>query len=234
MFGIFRSIRFVSRWIYRAIVFGLLLCIGAYLLRDPLLQSLTEKRITACTGLDARMKDMDVALLDQRATIENLRIYNTAAFGGGVMLDITELHFELDAEALREGKLHFKLIRLDLAELNKVTGVDGRTNFEAVRDYRIARRAEQATTRPLDELIDPSLEFTGIDMLNLSVGRFTKTFLNRTGPPEVIQIRSRNAVYQRIRSKDDLLAQLIPEIIRSAAEMLHKSYFGDGKQTGSK
>ncbi len=234
MFGIFKSIRFVSRWIYRTIVIGLLLIIGAYLLRDPLLQSITEKRITECTGLDARMKDLDVALLDQRATIENLRIYNPAEYGGGVMLDIAELHFELDAKALRDGKLHFQLIRLDVAELNMVTDITGRTNFEALRDFRAARRARRPKSGPLDDLIDPTLEFTGIDMLNLSVGRFTKTVLNRTGPPEVIEVNSRNAVYQRIRSKADLLNQLTPEILRSAAVFLHESYFGKEENTAPK
>lgn len=233
MFGIFKSIRFFSRWIYRTIVIGLLLIIGAYLLRDPLLQSLTEKRITASTGLDARMKDMDVALMDQRATIENLRIYNTAEYGGGVMLDIAELHFEVDSKALREGDLKFDLIRLDLAELNLVTDVDGRTNFDAVRDYRAKRRAGEPEPGALDDLIDPSLTFAGIDMLNLSVGRFTKTFLNRTGPPEVIEIHSRNAVYQRIRNKEDLLDQLQPEIIRAAAIFLHDSYFGSNEKTAA-
>jgi len=226
MFGIFKSIRFVSRWVYRTLVIGLLLLIGAYLLRDPLLQSLTEKRITAATGLEARIKDMDVALIDQRATIEGLRIYHPAEFGGGVMLDIAELHFEIDPQALREGELKFDLIRLDLAELNLAIDANGRSSFDAVREYRARRRAARAEEGPLEELIDPSLRFAGIDMLNLSVGRFTKTFLNRSGPPEVVEVGVRNAVYQRVRGKEDLLNQLQPDIVRAAAVFLYDAYFG--------
>ena len=115
-----------------------------------------------------------------------------------------------------------------------VTDVRGRTNFEALREFRNARRASQPASGPLDDLIDPSLEFTGIDMLNLSVGRFTKTHLNRTGPPEVIEVNSRNAVYQRIHSKDDLLDQLMPEIVRAAAVFLHESYFGSDRESAGK
>lgn len=224
MFGIFSGIRFLSRWIYRGIVVAILLILVALVARDPFLQSLTEKRIRACTGLEARMKSMDVALFDQRATLHDLRIYNTADFGGGVMLDISELHFELDPEALRKGELHFKLLRLDVAELNIVINQQGVSNFQSLRDFRETRRAKAAG--PLDDLIDPSLEFTGIDMLNLSVTRFAKTDLSRSGPPELITIDTRNAVYQRIRTRDDLLPQLNPAIVREAAGFLHESWFG--------
>jgi len=227
MFGIFRSIGFFSKWIYRLIVIALLLLIGAFLLRDPLLQSLAEKRIRASTGLDARMDNLDVALLDQRATLRDLRIYNPAEFGGGVMLDISELHFELDAQALREQELHFNLIRLEVTELNLVINKDGRTNLDAIREYRRQRRAEQPPNSPLDDVIDPSLKFTGIDNLNLSVGQFTKTQLPASGPPETVAINSRNAVYSNIRNKEELLQLLKPDLIRTAAEYLHAAYFGE-------
>ena len=224
MFGIFSGIRFLTRWIYRGIVIAILLVLVALVARDPFLQSLTEKRIRVCTGLDARMRSMDVALFDQRATLHDLRIYNSAEFGGGVMLDIAELHFELDSGALGRGELHIKLLRVDIAELNLVVNEQGVSNFQALRDLRDARRAKAAG--PLDDLIDPSLKFTGIDMLNLSVSRFAKTDLRRSGPPELIAIDTRNAVYQRIRTRDDLLRQLTPEIVREAAGFLHESWFG--------
>jgi hypothetical protein len=224
MFGIFSGIRFVSRWIYRSLVIGILLLIILLVAREPFLQSLTEKRIRTTTGLDARMQSMDVALFDQRATLHGLKIYNPAEFGGGVMFDITELHFELDPAALRRGELHFKLLRLDLAELNIVVNERGTNNFQAVRDYRSTR--QRKASGPLDDLIDPSLKFTGIDMLNLSITRFTKADLRRSGPPETVPIETRNAVYQRIHSRDDLLRQLTPEIVRDAAGFLHEAWFG--------
>ncbi|MGB0581464.1 MAG: hypothetical protein ACPGVU_17340 [Limisphaerales bacterium] len=227
MFGIFKGISFFTKWIYRLIVIGLLLLIGAFLLRDPLLQSLAEKRITENTGLDARMEKLDVALLDQRATLLDLRIYNSAEFGGGVMLDIAELHFELDAQALRDQTLHFKLIRLEVRNLNMVINADGKTNFDAVREYRNARRAQQPADSPLDDIIDPSLSFRGIDSLNLSVGNFTTTKLPSSGPPDTVAINANNAVYSHIHSKEQLLESLEPEIIRTAAEYLHAAYFGE-------
>ena len=227
MFGIFKGISFFTKWIYRLIVIGLLLLIGAFLLRDPLLQSLAEKRITENTGLDARMEKLDVALLDQRATLLDLRIYNTAEFGGGVMIDIAELHFELDAQALRDKVLHFKLIRLDVRDLNMVINADGRTNFDEIHEYRAARRSQQAPDSALDDIIDPSLSFRGIDSLNLSVGTITTTRLPSSGPPNSVTINANNAVYSHIHSKEQLLESLEPEIVRTAAEYLHAAYFGE-------
>lgn len=227
MFGVFKGIRFISRWVYRTVVIVLVILVGALLLRDPVLQSLTEQRIREATGLDARMKDMDVGLLQRRATLENLKIYNTAEFGGGVMLDIEELHFELDADALKRGELHFKLIRVNLNLLNIVVDQRGENNFRALHDYRLIRRASSTnSTGPLDDLIDPSLTFTGIDMLNLSVKRFHKTDLTKQGPPEVIDVNTHNAVYQNIRSRDELIDQLTPSIVQTAAQFLYESYYG--------
>lgn len=227
MFGLFKGIRFISRWIYRTLVIVLILVVAAILLRDPLLQSLTERRILDCTGLDARMKNMDVGLLQQRATLENLKIYNTAEFGGGVMLDVEELHFELDSDALKRGELHFKLIRIELNLLNIVVNQNGDNNFRSLYDYRLIRQASAANdSGPLDDLIDPSLTFTGIDMLNLSVHSFHKTDLTKNGPPEVIDVNTRNAVYRNVRSRDELMEQLTPDIVRTAAGFLYESYYG--------
>jgi len=127
MFGVFKGIRFISRWVYRTVAIVLVLLVAAILLRDPLLQSLTERRIHDCTGLDARMKDMDVGLLQHRVALENLKIYSTAEYGGGVMLDVEELHFEIDADAFKRGELHFKLIRIDLNLLNIVVDQKAKT-----------------------------------------------------------------------------------------------------------
>ena len=170
---------------------------------------------------------MDVGLLQQRATLENLKIYNTSEFGGGVMLDIEELHFEVDADALKRGELHFKLIRIDLNLLNIVVDQRGDNNFRALHNYRLLRRASATdSTGPLEDLIDPSLTFTGIDMLNLSVRSFHKTDLAKQGPPEVIDVNTHNAVYQNIRTREELMNRLTPSIVQTAAQFLYESYYG--------
>lgn len=224
MFGIFSGIRFLSRWVYRGIVLAILLVIILLVARNPFLQSVTEERIRTTAGLEARMRSMDVAMFDQRATLNGLKIYNTAEFGGGVMLELNELHFELDPSALRRGELRIRLLRVDISELNLVVNEQGITNFDAVRKHRESR--SHRVNGPLGDLVDPSLEFAGIDMLNLSVGRFTKTDLRRSGPPETIKVNIRNAVYQRLRDREDLLRQLTPDIVRDAAGFLSNAWFG--------
>jgi hypothetical protein len=216
------GIRFISRWIYRTVVVVLVLGIGALLLRDPIIQALTESRIESATGLDVRIRRLNMGLLSSKVTIEGLRIYNTAAFGGGLMFDIPELHFEADSSALKSGEIRLKLLRLELAELQIVMNRDGISNFEALRRYRVDRQSK--SSGPLKDIVDPSLKFAGIDILNLSVEKFHKTDLRTSGPPQVIDVSVRNAVYQRIHSKRELLNLLEPQIVKEAATYLISAF----------
>lgn len=216
------GIRFISRWIYRTVVVVLVLGIGALLLRDPIIQALTESRIENATGLDVRIRRLNMGLLSSKVTIEGLRIYNTAEFGGGLMLDIPELHFEADSSALKSGEIRLKLLRVELAELQIVMNRDGISNFEALRRYRVDRQSK--SSGPLKDIVDPSLKFAGIDMLNLSVEKFHKTDLRTSGPPQVIDVSVRNAVYQRIHSKRELLNLLEPQIVKEAATYLISAF----------
>ncbi|MFT4689650.1 MAG: hypothetical protein ACI9OD_001860, partial [Limisphaerales bacterium] len=70
----------------------------------------------------------------------------------------------------------------------------------------------------------PSLKFAGIDILNLSVEKFHKTDLRTSGPPQVIDVSVRNAVYQRIHSKRELLNLLEPQIVKEAATYLISAF----------
>lgn len=216
------GIRFISRWVYRSVVIVLVLLIGALLLRDPIVQSLTENRIAESTGLDVRIRKLSMGLLSSKMTIEGLRIYNTPEFGGGIMLDIPELHFEADSSALKGGEVRLRLLRIELAELQIVINRDGISNFEALRRYRLGR--ESQAEGPLDDIIDPSLDFAGIAMLNLSVDRFYKTDLKQGGPPQVIEVDLRNAVYQRIHTREELLGLLEPKIVKEAATYLTRAF----------
>tara|TARA_Y100001934_G_scaffold14031_1_gene17339 strand:+ start:10 stop:675 length:666 start_codon:yes stop_codon:yes gene_type:complete len=216
------GIRFISRWVYRSVVILLVLLIGALLLRDPIIQALTESRISEATGLDVRIRRLNMGLLKTKMTIEGLRVYNTAEFGGGIMLDIPELHFEADASALKDRSLKLKLLRIELAELQIVINRDGISNFEALRRYRLSRQTDSGG--PLKDIIDPTLKFVGIDILNLSVEKFHKTDLKRGGPPQVIEVNVKNAVYQQIHTKDELKDVLEPDIVKEAATYLTRAF----------
>ncbi len=217
------GIRFVSRWIFRTVVIVLILAIGAYLLIDPLAQSALERQLKEQTGLGVRIGDFQMELLNKRVTIEKLVLYNTAEFGGGPMLDVPEVHVEYDGSALGKGLLHLKLLRLNVAELHVVVDKEGRNNFDALRDYTEKRKADSGGIGKGD------LEFGGIDMLNLTVGKFVKTDLRDPKNSQKIDVDIQNEIIPDIKTKEDLQTKLTPIILQRAATILLQSFLG-GKQ----
>ena len=93
------------------------LVVAAVLLLNTIAKQVVESRMRAGTGMETRIGLIDIGLLSPTITIENFKLYNTPDFGGSVFIDMPELHLEYDPRAIRSGKLHFKLVRLNLAEV---------------------------------------------------------------------------------------------------------------------
>src|ERR1700728_4638923 len=92
------------------------LVVAGLLLLNTIVKQVIESRLRQATGMDVRVGLVDVSILSPTITFENFKIYNTADFGGSIFIDMPELHLEYDPWALRAGNLHFKLVRLNLAE----------------------------------------------------------------------------------------------------------------------
>ena len=98
------------KWLFKwAVRLVLLVVVGVILLlvfRDSLWRAVTEHRIRAQTGMDVSIGRFSSGLFSPVVTIENLKLYNTAEFGGTLFLDVPELHLEL-VESLLVGAIRF-------------------------------------------------------------------------------------------------------------------------------
>jgi uncharacterized protein involved in outer membrane biogenesis len=191
--------RFISRWIFRFLILLLVLGVALVLLKDTLLKSWAEHRLRSQFGLDVRIGRMDVGIFTPTVTIENLRVYNRAEFGGLPLVDLAELHLEYDRRRLAAQELHLTLLRVNVAEINVVRNARGQTNLEALEAKEKA--ATKSSSRGGSRL---SLDFTGIDLLNLSLGRLTFTDLKQPGNNWGREIGLKNEMIANIKPSDDL------------------------------
>jgi uncharacterized protein involved in outer membrane biogenesis len=172
------------------------LFVAAVLLLNTIVKQVVESRLRANTGMDARIGLVDVGLLSPTITIENFKLYNTADFGGSIFIDMPELHLEYDPRAIRSGKLHLRLVRLDLAEVALVQDKKGRLNvLDLENRSRSASRGKKSSAA--------DLKFTGIDTLNLSLGKFRLSNL-ASGREEEIQFGIKNQISHNVKSEADL------------------------------
>jgi uncharacterized protein involved in outer membrane biogenesis len=170
--------------------------VAAVLLLNTIVKQAIQSRFRARTGMDARIGLVDVGLLSPTFTIENFKLYNTADFGGSIFIDMPELHLEYDPLAIRSGKLHFKLVRLDLAEVALVQDKKGRSNVQDLENRsRSASRGKKSS--------GDDFQFTGIDTLNLSLGKFRLSNL-ASGREDEIQFGIKNQISHNVKTEADL------------------------------
>ncbi|MGA2174215.1 MAG: hypothetical protein ABSH38_04435 [Verrucomicrobiota bacterium] len=191
----FRLARLFLRILLYFFIAAVVLVVAAILLLDTMMREVFTSRLHAASGMDAKVRAVHVGLLSPTVTIEGLKLYNTADFGGALCLDMPELRLEYDPAALRLGKLHLPLVRLDLADLTVVRNKQGRVNFAALK----GKDQESAGRGPLP----PGLKFTGIDTLNLSLGKFHLANL-ASGRSEEIDFGVKNQIFHNVKSEADL------------------------------
>jgi uncharacterized protein involved in outer membrane biogenesis len=125
--------KWLFKWIFRLTILLVALVVALVLSKDAILKALVERQIRAQTGMDVKIGSFSVGILSPVVDIAKFKLYNPPEFGGTPFLDVPELHVEYDPVALAGGKIHIKLLRLTLAELNVVKNGTGHTNLATVR-----------------------------------------------------------------------------------------------------
>jgi len=192
----------------------LLLVAGVVVLilcKDIIIRNLTERRITAQTGLYVRIDHLHVGFTEPVISMQGFKLYNRPEYGGGLLLHLKALHIEYDPEALQSGELHLDLFRLDLEELNIVRNAAGRTN---ITDFieRAGTEGREALSRKLP---GKDFGFTGIDQLDLSLGRVRFTDLRDPRRNREAYFGVKNLEIKNIRDEGDLYGVAAIVLLRS-------------------
>jgi len=200
--------KWLFKWLFRLGLLLVALIVALVLSKDAILKAVAEQRIRARTGMEVKIGRFSVGILSPVVTIENLKLYNRPEFGGTPFIDMPELHVEYDRAALRQRKLHITLMRFNLAELNVVKNEAGQTNLVSLMATPDAREARKRVG---------DLEFAGIDVLNLSLGKVR--FLDLKDPRQngALDLGVRNQVFRNVNSEADVFGVLLMIWLRGAS-----------------
>ncbi len=214
--------RLLLRWMAGLLLVFLVLLVAGVLLLDTILKSVLENSVRERTGRELKIGRLNLSLLNSRVTIENFKLYNTAALGGGPFLDLPEIHFELDRPALAQRQLHFKVIRLHLAELNLVQSGAGRPNLGPLPQFDASALTNQVPRTAGNR--DDRLEFAGIDTLKLTLGKIKQTDLQQPANSREFALGVTNEVITGIRDTRDLQVKLLPLLLRTGGPILFQLF----------
>jgi uncharacterized protein involved in outer membrane biogenesis len=209
-------IKWVIKWLLRIAVVGVVLVILLLAFKDSIWTALAEHRIRSQTGMEVRIGRFSSGILSPVVTIENLKLYNTAEFGGTLFLDIPELHMEFDPIALAQRRLRMKLVRFNLGEISIVRNEAGQTNVMAFIEKQKpggSKKEKDAAQRLLGDL-----EFDGIDVLNLSMGKARFIDLHDSKANREIAVGMENQIFKDVNSEGDAYAILFMIWLRSGGK----------------
>ncbi len=196
------------KWVFRLGFLLVVLIVALVLGKDAIIKAAVERQIRAQTGMDVKIGRFSIGIFSPVATIENFRLYNTPEFGGTPFLDIPELHVEYDRAALAQRKLHVTLLRFNLAELNIVKNEAGHTNI-----VNLMSKATPQLPRKRGSASD--IEFAGIDVLNLSLGKVRLLDLKERQKSVELYLGLRDQVFRNVKSDSDFLGVLFMLWLRS-------------------
>jgi len=198
--------RWIFKWIFRLVFLLVVLVVLGLVFKNTIARMVLENRIRNATGLETHIGRVDIPLTSPSATIEDLKLYNTAAFGGGTLLDLPELSLTYDRDALVSSKFHILLLRLNIAELDIVKNAAGQTNITSLDEVKMKLK------RLFPKSKNPShgeTDFEGIDVLNLTLGKVRFVDLKNPAGNHEININVKDEVYNNIKSADDVNSVLV-------------------------
>jgi hypothetical protein len=205
--------KLLFKWLFRLSFLLVLLVVAVVLCKDAILKAAVKQQIRARTGMDVKIGRFSVGIFSPVVTIENFRLYNTPEFGGTTFVDIPELHVEYDRSALGQRKLHITLLRFNLAELNIVKNETGQTNI-------VSMMKRTNAPRPQNHGRAADVEFTGIDVLNLSLGKVCLLDLKDRKRSGELYIGLRDQIFRNVKSESDLLGVLFVLWLRSGDRLV--------------
>ena len=222
-------IKFVFRWLFRLLILLLVLAVAFILLLDTIAKEVVEGRLRNETGMEVRIGSVSVGLMSPVFTVENLKLYNTAEFGGSPFLDLPEFHAEYDRGLLFSHKLHYKLLRISLAELIVVRNRAGKTNVRALEEHQEKARHAAGTSKTSE---GSSYKFAGIETLNITLGKARLLNMDAPSQPWDLPLNVRNKIVTGIRTDKELSDACYVILLEAGAKPLLE-FVSDSRTPGT-
>jgi len=188
------------RWGIGVLAGVIVLLLALILWRDVVLKAVAEHSIEDETGLRAVIGELKTTLGSGAVRVRDLKLYNPPEFGGRLMADVPELVVDLDAAQAADGKLHFRQLKLNLAELNVVRNAAGRFNLDGV-EKRIRERLHQRRKKRGEKF---RFEFAGIERLQLNLGQILYADMRYPRHPLALNVAVTNETVTNLRTEEEL------------------------------
>ena len=189
----------IAKWLLAGIAIAIVLVIAGLLSIDFI--ALNGRRASGSRRNRNGNEDRKIQRRPKTSTIhiQNFVLKNPAEFGGDNFVEMPELFLEYDREALRSGRLHLNLVRIEVAKVHVVETKDGKRNDEELQKHQRKRDKRDGEK---DKSEGPFV-FDGVDKLEvtLQIAQFT-SFKN---PAQNLQqdLGIRHEIFKNLKTEKD-------------------------------
>jgi uncharacterized protein involved in outer membrane biogenesis len=183
------------------VAFVVLLVVGLAIFKDSLIKAVARQALREETGMEVVIGQLKTELGAGTMTLSGFQLLNPPEFGDGVFVDISEVHAELDAEAAKAGRVHFKVLRFNLALAQVVKNKDGKTNLEYLDEHTRERaRLKKKKKKPHEK----ERSFDGIDTFYFSLGKMKYIDLKNPRNNLEFECGLKDEVAKDLKSEEEL------------------------------
>jgi len=193
-------------------IFFLIALLALSYFKDAIVKGMVENGVEFVTGLQLKMKGLNVGLTRNIIDIEGLKIFNPTDFVEKVMVDMPEVYINYDPVSIMRGDPHLKKLRIYLNELMVVKNAEGKLNLHALKVVKASKRddTQQEKTAPARHL--------RIDDLRLRIGKAVYKDYSKGSPPFVREFYlNLDERYSDVRSLETLVSLIVVRTLRNTA-----------------
>jgi len=207
----------IFKWLFRlflaAVVLVIIAVVVLFLSYNALLRVVIERQAQK-NGFDVDIGSLNVSLFRPVVEIKDFKVRNSPEFGGTTFFDLPEIHVEYDRDALAHRELHFKLVRVNLGELDIVKNQAGKTNI-FMGNLKVPAKPSGGGNPLADFKKQSGFDFTGIDELNVSIGKMKYIDLGNQRNNREQDIGIDELVIPHVKTRADLIGLAADIALRS-------------------
>ncbi|HSY17748.1 MAG TPA: hypothetical protein VK815_05405 [Candidatus Acidoferrales bacterium] len=206
----------ILKWLLGLFLLGVVALVILFLSRDIIFRAMVVRSIRDQTHMKAEIGKFHLGLREPVIYIRDLKLYNPTNYGGTPLLVIPEIYVEYDRDALKtKSELHITLLRFNLGEVDIVKNTAGQTNLMEL-GLTLPSKDDLAKSKDTDMIKKRTgLEFKGIDMLTVSVGKAKYIDLGDPKNNREQDIDLQNVPIANVKSGADLTGLLLLVTLRS-------------------
>ncbi len=167
------------------------------------IKKIVERRLMQQTGMRTHIESFSTGFLSGEVRIENLVMDNPPGFGDGIFLELPEIYVQCDRDALREGRLHFKTVRIEMRRICVVENAAGKRNIDVLKTKTPKVLPPASTPGSSAPVPSGRFEFDGIDLLQLTLGVAEFSSLQHPGLNVKQDLGIRNETFHDLKTGND-------------------------------